>query len=132
MEVERIIKKRIKNRCAVEYLVKWKNHDESHNQWLPVNSMDCDSLIQQFEEAALTKQQKKKKTPMKRLKGQASSGGNNKKKSKTDASDPNSTEFNGIVIDGFTMAPTSHNEHSDESLFADEFTAYSSRGKQNI
>lgn len=91
-EVERIIKKRIRNGRA-EYFVKWKNFDERHNRWLPEESMDCDSLLMKFEEA-----EKKKKLPgvTKTKKMQTNndddSGNKHLTKAATSSTDLNATE----------------------------------------
>ena len=48
-EVEKILEKRMKKGKA-EYLIKWKGYeDESENTWEPVDNLDCDDKIQEFE-----------------------------------------------------------------------------------
>lgn len=47
-EVECVLDRRTTN-GQMEYLLKWKNFDESHNSWETLDKMDCSSLIMDFE-----------------------------------------------------------------------------------
>ena len=48
-EVEKILEKRMKKGKA-EYLIKWEGYDdEAENTWEPVDNLDCDDKIQEFE-----------------------------------------------------------------------------------
>jgi len=48
-EVEKLLEKRVK-KGKTEYLVKWKGYeDESENTWEPVENLDCEDKIQDYE-----------------------------------------------------------------------------------
>lgn len=73
-EVEKILEKRMKKGKA-EYLIKWKGYDdEAENTWEPVDNLDCDDKIQEFE-----KKHKASKTGDKR---KSEAGGKNEPKEK--------------------------------------------------
>jgi len=59
-EVESIVEKRMK-KGKTEYLVKWKNWDHSDNTWEPVDNLDCDDIIKQFEKDNTEKEKKSSK-----------------------------------------------------------------------
>jgi len=46
--VEKILDKRIRY-GKVEYFLKWKHYDGSHNSWEPMENINCDRLITTFE-----------------------------------------------------------------------------------
>jgi len=48
-EVEKLLEKKVK-KGKTEYLVKWKGYeDEAENTWEPVENLDCEDKIQEFE-----------------------------------------------------------------------------------
>ena len=47
-EVERILDMRNTTSGQQEYLIKWKNYDESENSWEPTKNLNCDYLVKQF------------------------------------------------------------------------------------
>lgn len=51
-EVEKILNKRTKNNRA-EFLIKWRNYDDSHNLWLTEDKLDCYELIIEFEQSSI-------------------------------------------------------------------------------
>merc|ERR1719264_480388 len=56
-EVEKLLEKRVK-KGKTEYLVKWKGYeDESENTWEPVENLDCEDKILDYEK----KEKEKKK-----------------------------------------------------------------------
>lgn len=48
-EVECVLDRQHKN-GQIEYLIKWKNYDDSHNCWKTPDEMNCSSLIMAFEQ----------------------------------------------------------------------------------
>ena len=49
-EIEKILDSRKRYR-QVEYLVKWKGYNDSHNQWIPWYNLDADDSIEEFHAA---------------------------------------------------------------------------------
>ena len=47
-EVERVVDKRVV-KGKVEYRLKWVGYDKSHNSWEPLDFMNCEELINEFE-----------------------------------------------------------------------------------
>jgi len=48
-EVERVLDKR--TRCGkVEYYLKWLKYNDSANSWEPEENLNCDKLVNDFEE----------------------------------------------------------------------------------
>lgn len=106
-EVERIINKRIKCR-RVEYLIKWKNFDDDHNKWVLEKDLDCDEILQEFEEKNTSNKRQNKMInddkAAKRLKVGKNSVSNNKNAA-TNAKKSNDIDFNGsIEIQSFNIS----------------------------
>jgi hypothetical protein len=57
--IDTIIKKRIVeveenvNRTGIEYLVKWKGYPNKYNTWEPLEVLDCNNLIREYEKTTL-------------------------------------------------------------------------------
>ncbi|XP_018047499.1 PREDICTED: histone-lysine N-methyltransferase SUV39H1-A [Atta colombica] len=47
-EVEKILQKR-EHRGQPHYLIKWKNWDINHNSWEPLQNLNCEELVHEFE-----------------------------------------------------------------------------------
>lgn len=47
--VEKIIHKRVR-RKKIEYFLKWKGYSEEHNSWEPIENLNCNYLIEKYEE----------------------------------------------------------------------------------
>lgn len=47
-EVEQIVKKRQQN-GTIEYFLKWKGYDKTHNTWAKEDQLSCDQLLLEFE-----------------------------------------------------------------------------------
>jgi len=60
-QVERIIKKRITADGGTEYFLKWKGYTEDDNTWEPSSNLDCQDLIDAFEEDLKKKEKEKEK-----------------------------------------------------------------------
>ena len=48
-EIEKIVDKRVDSDGKVEYLVKWKGYDDKENTWEPVENIEADAMIEEFE-----------------------------------------------------------------------------------
>ena len=46
-EIERILDSRVRYR-RIEYLVRWKGYDDSHDQWIPWYNLEADDAIADF------------------------------------------------------------------------------------
>ena len=66
--VEKILKKRFNQRRGrVEYLLKWRNFDDDDNTWEPLkNLVDCDEIIEEFENGLIAENFVKSEMPLKK------------------------------------------------------------------
>ena len=66
--VEKILKKRFNQRRGrVEYLLKWRNFDDDDNTWEPLkNLVDCDEIIEEFENGLIAENFVKPEMPLKK------------------------------------------------------------------
>ena len=53
-ELDEVLNSRMRYR-RVEYLVKWKGYNDSHNQWIPWYNLDAGRAIRRFHERFLNK-----------------------------------------------------------------------------
>uniref|UniRef100_A0A1B0DB90 Uncharacterized protein n=1 Tax=Phlebotomus papatasi TaxID=29031 RepID=A0A1B0DB90_PHLPP len=49
-QVESIIDRRVK-KGRVEYYIKWEGYSSEENTWEPIDNLDCQELIEEFEAA---------------------------------------------------------------------------------
>jgi len=69
VEVEKILSKRINSTSsAIEYLVKWKDFDESHNEWLTEDKFDDTKCIRQYNESIHRQDQTEVTSPVEKPK----------------------------------------------------------------
>ncbi|XP_026806852.1 heterochromatin protein 1-like [Rhopalosiphum maidis] len=51
--VEKILDKRIKY-DKVEYFLKWKDNSDTENSWEPIENLDCEDLIKNYEKSCVS------------------------------------------------------------------------------
>lgn len=59
-EVEKILRKRIHEDGFTEYRIKWKGYDRNWNSWEPQHMLNCELLIDEFENKEAKKTRRKK------------------------------------------------------------------------
>jgi len=121
-DVEKILDKR-KRYGVVEYFLKWKDYDDSHNSWEPMENIKCDSLITSFEN--LTKEFNK--TQAKHGRKRARSNTNVKRSSKSfkmtsllsEKKDIKSDESEDNDLVSYNQSDSASRENSDEVVEKD-------------
>ena len=48
-EIEKIVDKRVDSDGQVEYFVKWKGYGDEENTWEPIENIEADTMIEEFE-----------------------------------------------------------------------------------
>lgn len=88
--VESILKKRILQNGSILYLLKWKDYPESDATWEPIENLECEDLIKEFEK----KDDPDKVEDLSVNKSKSATKPKSKPKSTTKSSKPQSSTLN--------------------------------------
>ena len=48
-EIEKVVDKRVDSDGQVKYFVKWKGYSNEENTWEPIENIEADAMIEEFE-----------------------------------------------------------------------------------